>query len=146
SGPVRHGPREWEKPRGPLSIAKACPSFRTGGLETSSSEGNPIVLGRPGHMRDALGGIAEEDAVGSTRPPIPAGLSALTDRLARRLRVSEPAERFQELATSALRDALDVEAVAWVPGRSREPVVVAGGVEGLSAESYRGMLSGPRDG
>ena len=54
------------------------------------------------------------------------GVGGVTDRLIRRLRVSDPPERFQRRAASAAREALGVEAVAWVPDSSREPVVVSG--------------------
>ena len=40
----------------------------------------------------------------------------VTERLIRRLRVSDPPDRFQKRATAAVREALGVEAVAWVPG------------------------------
>ncbi|MCA1685433.1 MAG: hypothetical protein LC745_05505, partial [Planctomycetia bacterium] len=36
-------------------------------------------------------------------------------RLIRRLRISDPPERFQQMATNALRTALGAQAVAWVP-------------------------------
>ena len=48
----------------------------------------------------------------------------LIARLIRRLRISDPPERFQALATNALRGALGVAAVAWVPGHLHEPVIV----------------------
>ncbi|HWE40321.1 MAG TPA: HD domain-containing phosphohydrolase, partial [Isosphaeraceae bacterium] len=78
-------------------------------------------------------------------PPAGEGLGAdgndtVADRLVRRLRVSDPPERFQRLAVAALRDELGVAAVAWVPGHPREPVVVAGAVEGLSPEGFRTLL------
>jgi hypothetical protein len=65
---------------------------------------------------------------------------SLVDRLARRLRVSDPPERFQRLAATALREELRLGAVAWVPGNPREPVVVAGERPGLHAEGYRSLL------
>jgi HD-GYP domain-containing protein (c-di-GMP phosphodiesterase class II) len=69
----------------------------------------------------------------------------LFNRLTRRLRVSDPPERFQHLAASALREALGVEAVAWVPSNPREPAIVDGQVEGLSIEAYRALLPEGRD-
>jgi hypothetical protein len=64
----------------------------------------------------------------------------LPGRLIRRVRVSDPPERFQHLAVEALRDELAVEAVAWVPGHPREPVIIAGAVVGLAAEAYRALV------
>jgi HD-GYP domain-containing protein (c-di-GMP phosphodiesterase class II) len=61
----------------------------------------------------------------------------VVDRLIRRLRVSDPPERFQRLACDEVRAALGVEAVAWVPAGRREAVVVAGQVDRLDAESLR---------
>ncbi|MEO6809339.1 MAG: HD domain-containing protein, partial [Isosphaeraceae bacterium] len=69
-----------------------------------------------------------------------AATPALIEHLIRRLRVSDPPERFQRLATSATRDALGVEAVAWVPAPSREPVILAGQVDGLEPEAVRDLL------
>jgi HD-GYP domain-containing protein (c-di-GMP phosphodiesterase class II) len=68
-------------------------------------------------------------------------------RLIRRLRVSEPPDRFHLLAANVLRSSLGVEAVAWVPRDAREAVVVAGSVEGLEPSSYRSLTqSATRDG
>jgi HD-GYP domain-containing protein (c-di-GMP phosphodiesterase class II) len=68
---------------------------------------------------------------------------SVADRLIRRLRVSDAPERFQAMATSAVRHALGVEAVAWIPGGHREPVAVAGGVGTLAPEDYRGLMPDP---
>jgi len=61
----------------------------------------------------------------------------LTARLIRRLRVSDPPERFQDLALQALRSALKVAAVAWVPSAEGEPTVVVGEVKGVADNDYR---------
>ena len=61
----------------------------------------------------------------------------LTARLIRRLRVSDPPERFQDLALHALRAALKVAAVAWVPSQLAEPTVVVGAVKGIADRDYR---------
>lgn len=61
-------------------------------------------------------------------------------RLIRRLRVSEAPDRFHALATNVLRSSLGVEAVAWVPRDSREPVVVSGVLDGMDATSYRSLV------
>ena len=66
----------------------------------------------------------------------------LTARLIRRLRVSDPPERFQDLALHALRSALGVAAVAWVPTQPGEPTVVVGEVKGMTAARLPGP--GPR--
>ncbi len=63
-------------------------------------------------------------------------------RLIRRLRISDPPDRFQELATTVLRSSLGVAAVAWVPRDPHEPVIVGGSVEGLDAQTYR-LLPAP---
>ncbi len=70
-------------------------------------------------------------------PPMP----SVADRLIRRLRVSDSPHRFQNLAVRTVQDALDVEAVVWVPGNSAEPVVIAGGVEGIEPDDYRSLVS-----
>ena len=67
----------------------------------------------------------------------------LTARLIRRLRVSDPPERFQDLALQSLRAALKVAAVAWVPAQVGEPTVVVGSVPGVTAGNYRDLV--PRD-
>lgn len=75
-----------------------------------------------------------------TAPTNPVSTPALIEHLLRRLRVSDPPERFQRLATSATREALGVEAVAWVPAPGREPVILAGQVAGLEPEAVRDLL------
>ena len=69
------------------------------------------------------------------------GEHVVMGRLIRRLRISDPPGRFQELATNVLRTSLGMSAVAWVPADEHEPVVVSGGVDGLSSTSYRLLLS-----
>ncbi len=64
----------------------------------------------------------------------------IADRLIRGLRVSDQPERFQRTAVSTIQEALDVAAVAWVPGNNRDPVVVAGEVETLTPENYRSLV------
>ena len=68
------------------------------------------------------------------------GDQLLTARLIRRLRVSDPPERFQDLALQALRSALKVAAVAWVPAAAAEPTVVVGVVSGLVDRDYRVLI------
>jgi hypothetical protein len=64
----------------------------------------------------------------------------LTARLIRRLRVSDPPERFQDLALHALRSALGVAAVAWVPTHSGESTVVVGVVKGMAPRDFRALV------
>lgn len=64
----------------------------------------------------------------------------LLDDLIRRLRVSDPPERFQRIGVRAVREAIGALAVAWVPGSSREPVVLDGGVSGLTPDDYRDLV------
>jgi HD domain len=64
----------------------------------------------------------------------------LTSRLIRRLRISDPPERFQDLALNALRSALSVAAVAWVPTHPGEPTVVLGEVKGMSSRDFRALV------
>jgi HD-GYP domain-containing protein (c-di-GMP phosphodiesterase class II) len=66
-----------------------------------------------------------------------AGERLLIARLIRRLRVSDPPERFQDLALQALRTSLKVEAVAWVPSLDGEPVVAVGELDGIALDDFR---------
>jgi len=69
----------------------------------------------------------------------------LTDRMIRQLRVSDPPERFQFLAVDVMKSELGVEAVAWVPHSHYERVIVAGGIEGMTADHYRKLRSSSND-
>src|SRR5947207_9778651 len=62
-------------------------------------------------------------------------------RLIRRLRISDPPERFQALATTVMRSSLNMAAVAWVPKDPREPVIVGGAVEDVDAQAFRSLPS-----
>jgi putative nucleotidyltransferase with HDIG domain len=62
-------------------------------------------------------------------------------RLIRRLRISDPPQEFQSIATTVLRTSLNVEAVAWVPKSPSEPVVTSGRAPGLDAEAFRSLHS-----
>ncbi len=64
----------------------------------------------------------------------------LTARLIRRLRVSDPPEKFQDLALNALRSSLGVAAVAWVPLQPGEATVVLGEVKGMGPADFRGLV------
>ena len=70
----------------------------------------------------------------------------LIARLIRRLRISDAPERFQALATNALRGALGVAAVAWIPSHLQEPATISGEVEGLRSNAYRALVPAPNQG
>jgi hypothetical protein len=63
-------------------------------------------------------------------------------RLIRRLRISDPPQHFQTVATTVLRWSLNMTAVAWVPRADTDPVVWSGDVPGLEGEAYR-LLPAP---
>jgi HD-GYP domain-containing protein (c-di-GMP phosphodiesterase class II) len=65
-------------------------------------------------------------------------------RLIRRLKISDPPVRFQQMATSALRNALGVQAVAWAPTHHGDQVVVCGEVGRMKPNGYRSLLPGPQ--
>lgn len=69
----------------------------------------------------------------------------LSEDLIWKMRVSDPPEKFQQLAVRSLQEILDVEAVAWVPYSKREPVVVHRIREGIAAEGFRGLLPDSAD-
>jgi putative nucleotidyltransferase with HDIG domain len=60
-------------------------------------------------------------------------------RLIRRLRISDPPQEFQSIATTVVRTSLNVEAVAWVPSSSSEPVVVSSQVSGFDGPTFRAL-------
>ncbi len=99
-------------------------------------------------MRIETNGAVEAQSVGSDSGTITApsrgeeSEHVVIGRLIRRLRISDPPDRFQELATTVLRSSLGVAAVAWVPRDPHEPVIVGGSVEGLDAQTYR-LLPAP---
>ena len=67
-------------------------------------------------------------------------------RLIRRLRISDPPEHFQSVATTVLRTSLNMSAVVWVPKDVNDPIVVSGAVEGLDLQNYRDLpMPGGRD-
>ncbi len=70
----------------------------------------------------------------------PSRAADLVERLISRLRVSDAPERFQKRAATAVREALDVEVVAWIPGSSREPVLVAGSLSDVGPEDLRALI------
>lgn len=58
-------------------------------------------------------------------------------RLIRRMKISDLPRRFQTLTTNVVRTSLRVDAVAWVPAESTEPVVVSGEIAGFGPSAYR---------
>ena len=71
----------------------------------------------------------------------------LTSRLIRRFRVSDHPERFQDLALHAVKSALGVAAVAWVPAQPGEATVVVGEVKGMAARDFADLVAADnRDG
>jgi HD-GYP domain-containing protein (c-di-GMP phosphodiesterase class II) len=66
----------------------------------------------------------------------------LIARLICRFRISDPPERFQDLALQTLQTALKVEAVAWVPVLTGEPVRVVGEVQGMAPDDFRPLTPG----
>ncbi|WP_435019863.1 HD-GYP domain-containing protein [Tundrisphaera sp. TA3] len=91
-------------------------------------------------MADALRGEAFPRPKAASPFRGDGGDRLLTSRLIRRLRVSDPPQKFQDLALHALRGALGVAAVAWVPTQKDEAVVADGAIAGLSTSSYRDLV------
>jgi HD-GYP domain-containing protein (c-di-GMP phosphodiesterase class II) len=88
---------------------------------------------RSGHLHAANGSsIATKSHDGGERQ--------FVSRLIRRLRISDPPERFQHLATNALRAAMNVQALAWVPSQHSEPVVVSGELGDFKGDGYRTLI------
>ncbi len=94
--------------------------------------------------QSAADGLRGEAFPRSAQAPAPfrgeGGDRLLTARLIRRLRVSDAPERFQDLALNAVRSALGVAAVAWVPIQPGESTVVVGEVKGMSAAAFKALV------
>jgi len=69
------------------------------------------------------------------------GERLLIARLIRRLKISDHPERFQNMALAALKDTMNVEAVAWVPSQHHEPVILCGEVAGLNKNTCHALIS-----
>lgn len=93
---------------------------------------------------DANEGLAAIEAAMPTRREED-GEHVVIGRLIRRLRVSEPPERFHFLAATVVRSSMGVGAVAWVPREAREPAIVAGRVEGMEPADFRALVPSPED-
>jgi HD-GYP domain-containing protein (c-di-GMP phosphodiesterase class II) len=81
---------------------------------------------------------------GSTAPRTEGNERLLIARLIRRSKISDAPEKFQNLATHALRNTLGVAAIAWVPSHPFEPVVVSGELAGMKPNGYRALFPATR--
>ena len=127
------------RPRPPPSAGgPSAPSRRSGpgGSRSPTSSAPTPGRRRPRPRRSTI-------APARSRPQPDGAERLLVARLVRRLRISDPPERFQQMATNALRTALGVQAVAWVPCHHSEPVVVNGDVGRLKGDGYRTLIPGP---
>lgn len=70
----------------------------------------------------------------------PEPANQIIGRLIRRLRISDPPERFQQLAVNAIRSAMGVQAVAWVPANHYDPIVQSGEIGGLNGHGLRTLM------
>ena len=110
-------------------------------------------------LRSAVSSSVRASTPSRSRPPRPSseksppaappksvegGDRQIVARLIRRLKISDPPVRFQQMATNALKAALGVQAVAWVPCHHAEPVVAAGEVGRLKGNGFRTLLPGPQ--
>ncbi|MFO0909331.1 MAG: HD-GYP domain-containing protein [Isosphaeraceae bacterium] len=68
------------------------------------------------------------------------GEGVIIARLIRRFRISDPPERFQQLACNTLRAALGVQAVAWVPVHAAEAIVVSGEAGTIGNHGFRALV------
>lgn len=121
-----------------LTWGTACPepALRAWGQFVSDALRAERAAREPEPSRDTPG------AVGSAlRPPgVAGGERLVVGKLIRRLRISDPPERFQQTAVNALRVAMGLAAVAWVPCHHAEPVVVSGEVGGLKGNGFRSLI------
>jgi putative nucleotidyltransferase with HDIG domain len=77
------------------------------------------------------------------RSDVDGGAGVILARLIRRFRISDPPDRFQQLACNALRAALGLQAVAWIPCHHAENVVASGEVGTLQGPGFRSLIPGP---
>ncbi len=91
-------------------------------------------------IADDLRGEAFPRGSAAPAPRVEGGERVLTARLIRRMRISDAPEHFQELALKAVRAALQVAAVAWVPSAAGEPIVVAGEAGGMRPRDFRALI------
>jgi HD-GYP domain-containing protein (c-di-GMP phosphodiesterase class II) len=91
-------------------------------------------------VADQLRGEAAPKALAGGISRAEGGERQLIARLIRRLKISDPPERFQNLALNAVRAAMEVEAVAWVPCNHHESVMLNGEVAGLKANDCHTLM------
>ena len=132
-------PREWG------SVVAAVGFARTADTEPPPRGSWGPVLPLPAlrawgqSVADRLRAADDPRGAGESQS-IEGGEGVILARLIRRLRISDPPQRFQQLACNALRAAVGVQAVAWVPAHHSEPVVVSGEVSQLEATDFRSLI------
>lgn len=95
-------------------------------------------------VADRLRSPADADAApASARPGTDGGEGVVLARLIRRFRISDPPDRFQQLACNALRAALGVQLVAWVPSHHSDPVVSSGEARQAAPADLRCLIPAP---
>jgi HD-GYP domain-containing protein (c-di-GMP phosphodiesterase class II) len=138
--PVKRGPdrlvavagfKTSEGPTGPV-----IPSAKAGG-SSSLVRWGPVC---PEPALRAWGQQVIDQIQRESAIPQSGGDMLLVARLIRRLRISESTEKFQQLATHALRAAMNVQALAWVPCHHADPVVVNGDCGTLKSNELRNLI------
>jgi HD-GYP domain-containing protein (c-di-GMP phosphodiesterase class II) len=160
-GPGRAAVWRGDEPDGPLWLALPVPrpdgaemialaGFATSADSASAASWGPIC---PAPALRAWGQVVCDQLRGefASRSSVSAGATRaeggdrqLIARLIRRLKISDPPERFQYLAVNALRGAMGVDVVAWVPCNHHESVIISGGLAGLTGNDYRALISQSR--
>jgi HD-GYP domain-containing protein (c-di-GMP phosphodiesterase class II) len=136
---VGHGPDQSDSPKwGPVCPERALRAWgnevssKLGGASASGGKVEPISSWRPTQ------GPNQES--GTAKGPVDGGDGVILARLIRRFRIADAPQRYQQLACNALRAALGVQAVAWVPCHQSEPVVSIGDVGRLRGNHYRALI------
>jgi hypothetical protein len=158
SGVLWHGRvTPWRPGRDEGPIWLCLPAPRVGGIDLLAIVGFAAEADEPSRewgpycpdralrawgqsVADSLRGEAFRTGPTASTSKGEGGERLLAARLIRRMRISDAPEHFQDLALKAVRGALKVAAVAWVPSSDCEPVVVAGEVEGLRSSDFRGLV------
>lgn len=109
-------------PAPPCGATCPEPALKAWGEQVASRIQESMGAGAPAHSRGTFASAADQLVIG---------------RLIRRMRISDHPRRFQSLTANVVRTSLGVEAVAWVPADSFEPVIVSGEIAGFSNSSYR---------
>ena len=80
-------------------------------------------------------------------PPRPEGAERLmVARLIRRMKISDAPGQFQDLSLKTIRTALGLTAAAWIPSNPKEPIVLAGEIQGFDQHDYRSLIPESMDG